>query len=424
MNVAVTDHLEKKQKVVMADRKAEVDAEEPFAIEETFFSRTDKRGVISAYNDVFVRISGYSAQELKGAPHKLIRHSDMPKAAFWLLWKGIEAGYPVGAYVKNRAKTGRYYWVFAVVCGVGDGYISVRIKPTSPILGVVKDVYKEIRKLEIEQKLPAEESAKILLERLQGLGFPNYGAFQSHAIFQEFESRRIALGMPQFPELAHVDDVVAAADRLRDEVAVLARKFHAAEILTANLNIYATKLKAGRSTIYEIAKNYALMLRDIQHNLDEMVMPPATDTIWDSHLERAAYFQLCSSHLLDEVYDHFFDQGVSDDRLDKREELDNLLELKTNFGRNADKSYSAALQFAVSVRRKCEFIRRMILGLSTVRIACRVEAGVLRETSGGLNTIVSRLDDFHDEIETHLEQIEKSVAVIIAATDGTKFQID
>jgi aerotaxis receptor len=424
MNEAVIDQVEKKQKGIMANRKSEVDSEEPFEIEETFFSRTDKRGVISAYNDVFVRIAGYSPQELKGAPHKLIRHSDMPKAAFWLLWKGIEAGYPVGAYVKNRAKNGRYYWVFAVVCSVGDGYISVRIKPTSPILGIVKDVYKDIRRLELEQKLPAEESAKLLLARLKEIGFANYGAFQSHAIFKEFEARRNALKEPAFPELMHVDEVVDAADCARNEISELAGKFHAAEILTANLNIYATKLKAGRSTIYEIAKNYALMLRDIQRNLDEMVTPEATTDHWDTHKERCGFFLLCSSRLLDEVYDHFYDNGVSDDRLDKREELDNLLDMKTSFKRRADQAYSKALQDAVAIRRKCEFIRRMILGLSTVRIACRVEAGVLRENAGGLNTIVSRLDDFYDEIETHLGKIEKAIGTIIGSTDGTKFQVD
>lgn len=97
-----------------------VDVEVPFTFEELFFSRTNWRGVILAGNSVFQRVSLYSWDELIQKPHNVIRHPDMPKGVFWLLWDTIKKGEPVGAYVKNRAKDGRYYWVFAIVTPIGE----------------------------------------------------------------------------------------------------------------------------------------------------------------------------------------------------------------------------------------------------------------------------------------------------------------
>ena len=77
-----------------------------FKVSEAFFSTTDTRGVIQAGNRVFSRISGYTEAELIGKPHNIIRHPDVPRAVFKLLWDTLEAGQPICAYVKNMAKDG------------------------------------------------------------------------------------------------------------------------------------------------------------------------------------------------------------------------------------------------------------------------------------------------------------------------------
>ncbi len=97
-------------------------------------SSTDARGVITTANQAFVDISGYSIDELLGAPHNLVRHPDMPPAAFEDLWRTIKAGRPWMGIVKNRAKNGDHYWVDAFVTPVYEqgeliGYESVRRKP-------------------------------------------------------------------------------------------------------------------------------------------------------------------------------------------------------------------------------------------------------------------------------------------------------
>ena len=83
-----------------------VDDEVPFTFDELFFSRTDWRGVILAGNSVFQRVSLYRWDELIRKPHNVIRHPDMPKGVFWLLWDTIKNGEPIGAYVGSFAGGG------------------------------------------------------------------------------------------------------------------------------------------------------------------------------------------------------------------------------------------------------------------------------------------------------------------------------
>lgn len=77
--------------------------------------RTDRKGIIVSGNDVFSRIAAYEESEMVGKPHSLIRHPEMPRCVFKLLWDIIARGEAIAAYVKNRASTGEPYWVMATV---------------------------------------------------------------------------------------------------------------------------------------------------------------------------------------------------------------------------------------------------------------------------------------------------------------------
>lgn len=176
--------------------------ESTFGIDELFFSTTDRKGVIRAGNDVFVRVSQWDEDELIGRPHNIIRHPDMPRAVFWLLWEYILNGKPIAAYVKNMAKSGAYYWVIATVVPAGDGFLSVRMKPSTAFHDVVKPVYAELHELEsrIERaggsrKEAIAASAARLGEILNGAGFADYDAFMHTFLPAELRSRAAAIGM-------------------------------------------------------------------------------------------------------------------------------------------------------------------------------------------------------------------------------------
>jgi len=112
-------------------------------------STTDLKGMITEVNLDFVAISGFSERELIGKNHNIIRHPDMPEAAFKDLWDTIKSGRPWVGYVKNRCKNGGFYWVTANVApvikhGVVTGYISVRYKPSREQIDAATQLYAQI----------------------------------------------------------------------------------------------------------------------------------------------------------------------------------------------------------------------------------------------------------------------------------------
>jgi PAS domain S-box-containing protein len=118
-----------------------------FGDDEIIVSKTDLQGKITYANDVFIRVSGYEEAELIGAPHSLIRHPEMPRAVFKLLWDTLAGGHEIFAYVNNMARTGDNYWVLAHVTPSFDrdgaiiGYHSNRRVPDPDKVAKVKPLY-------------------------------------------------------------------------------------------------------------------------------------------------------------------------------------------------------------------------------------------------------------------------------------------
>jgi PAS domain S-box-containing protein len=111
-------------------------------------SRTDLAGLITHANDAFVEMSGYTREELLGAPHHILRHPEMPKLAFKGLWDDVVAGKKWHGYVKNLRKDGSFYWVYATAVpnirnGVIVGYTSVRRKPSRTRINELIPIYQQ-----------------------------------------------------------------------------------------------------------------------------------------------------------------------------------------------------------------------------------------------------------------------------------------
>lgn len=150
-----------------------------FEHDEIIVSKTDPRGIITYANDVFVRVSAYSEAELVGAPHSIVRHPDMPRCAFKLLWDTIAQGREVFAYVLNLARTGDHYWVLAHITPTFDlrgglvGYHSNRRRPARAAVAKVAPLYQQL--LAVERRHATKSSgmaasAAALGETLRGLG--------------------------------------------------------------------------------------------------------------------------------------------------------------------------------------------------------------------------------------------------------------
>lgn len=124
--------------------------ERRFGDEDIIVSKTDLRGRITYTNDVFLRVAEYGEADVLGQPHNVIRHPDMPRCVFKLLWDTLEKGQEIFAYVKNMTAKGDYYWVFAHVTPSFDaqgritGYHSNRRAPARQAVAKIEPIYREL----------------------------------------------------------------------------------------------------------------------------------------------------------------------------------------------------------------------------------------------------------------------------------------
>lgn len=141
-------------------------------------SKTDLAGRITYGNRIFQEFAGYSEQELIGTQHNIVRHPDMPRAAFNLAWDFIKSEKEFFGFVKNMASDGSFYWVFTHITpsynrhGEVIGYLSVRRKPRPDSVAIVAGLYAQM--LEIEKKAgpkqAIEASTQFLLDFLAQKG--------------------------------------------------------------------------------------------------------------------------------------------------------------------------------------------------------------------------------------------------------------
>jgi len=150
-----------------------------FREDEIIVSKTDPSGKLVYANEVFLTIAGYTEREVLGQPHSMIRHPDMPRGVFALLWETIASGSEIFAYVVNLAKNGDHYWVFAHVTptfgptGEIVGYHSSRRVPSASALRTIIPLYAEMSAVERAQpsKREAVLASRALLDRkLEALG--------------------------------------------------------------------------------------------------------------------------------------------------------------------------------------------------------------------------------------------------------------
>lgn len=146
-----------------------------FPGDELLVSVTNTKGEITHCNPAFVRVSGFAYEDLIGQPHNLIRHPDMPAAAFKDMWRTIAHGYPWTGIVKNRRRNGDHYWVSANVTPIMEGnkpkgYLSVRTKPSADEVRAAQALYARMN----EEAKTGQETMRLRAGRVRHLGLRGF----------------------------------------------------------------------------------------------------------------------------------------------------------------------------------------------------------------------------------------------------------
>lgn len=381
--------------------------EAPFGLDEVFFSRTDERGVIQAGNYIFKRVAHFEWGDLLGAPHKIIRHPDMPRGVFWLFWDQLQKGKPVGAYVKNKASDGLSYWVFAVVVPIQGGYLSARIKPSSPVLDTVRAEY--ARALEREQKdgLSPEQSAHELVQRIKALGYDDYHDFEALCLCGELESRDKTLKQSGNLQLKNLRETLTAAQELRGQTDGLTADFHSMRTIPHNLRVIASRLEATGGPITTLSQNYGAMSRDMSNWFENNVVGDEGN------------FAVIRTRVLSSIFAEGMleilracDRQLTIERrrlgdIDLEGERQVLRSTIEKYDRISRDAIAAVRSEAARIQDACVRLERHVLGLSTTRVMCKIEGARLPRSGESLRDIIAQLKKFQDKVQTRLARISQ-----------------
>lgn len=397
---------------LITQSRATQPGETPFDVADVFYTRTDSRGVILAANSVFRRISGYDWSELNGAPHKLVRHPDMPKGIFYLMWEELKAGRAVGAYIKNLAKDGRHYWVYAIAAPYKSGFMSVRQKPTGPNLAWIKPLYEDMIKAEAAGASPAA-SAELIRTGLKDKGFENYNIFQGRALAAEVQERATRLGIPVNQGCKRFLAMTDAIFQIELETAEMTEALKAIRTVPMNMRILASRLENAGGPISAISVNYGSML-------DEMatwvrIFTAGTESgfarIRDAVLNGQMLFFVAT---MQQDFIATLRRETSTDgfETDLADEITSLSGQAEQYREAARAALRVVEIEAMRLSRSVLDMKRYVTGLSSTRMMCKIESATLSGPGDALGGIVDQLDACQNEIETRLARIVELNTVI------------
>ncbi len=296
--VSNTSSSEKVKRIT--ERPTPINLESPFNFDELFFSITDTTSAIQFANEVFLRVAKYSSDEMMGQFHNVIRHPDMPKSAFRIMWEHLKRKEAVAVYVKNLAKDGSYYWVTALIFPIKGGYFSIRLKPGSRVFQKVKTIYDKVlvKEKELLTELNREQainySKEYLIELIQEEGFKDYDHFMRFALLQEMHHRYDKIKAVSKPALRNnevnkLDQRLISVDQILTDLVEFSHslnKLHAelfnqsryllelsdnVEAVAQNARLQSTKLDGSDRSLFVISEKMGEQTKMGEANLNELL---------------------------------------------------------------------------------------------------------------------------------------------------------
>ncbi|MEP4198161.1 MAG: PAS domain-containing protein [Aliishimia sp.] len=382
-----------------------------YEIEEMLFSRTDNRGVILNGNSVFQRVSGYDWSELHKAPHKLVRHPDMPKGVFHLLWETIKTQTPIGAYICNQTKDGEAYWTYSALLPIDDGYLSIRIKPSSGTLEKIIPIYQELAQAEADGELTPEQSSDRLQERIKKLNYINYSEFCAIALIDEMQSRNIAMGLPKDETLSALSETLKSTGELEVSANRVQGVFKDTHQIPYNMRLQAGRIEGSDGPISVISGNHRQMSQGLETIVEQFrkASQESSESICTTSL------QIALGQILHQMQSAF--RGEDDDIPGKQDMLDLLGKYSVNYDHQSFETLNVTTAGMRRFRKQCRHMRRALSGLELTRIMCKIERYKIDGEHSGLDEIVTRLAYAQKALEESCNEIERVVSTILTLAE-------
>jgi len=409
--------------------------EAKFDIEELFFSITHDDSTIISGNNTFIRISGYTKEELVGRYHNIVRDPDMPRVIFKTFWDFIKAGKPIVAYVKNRTKTGGYYWVLAAVFPLKERFVSIRFKPTSTILASVKEIYNKL--LNAQEKLEMPQSEELLLKLLNELGYADYTHFMNEVLLKELlERKRVLLGsnfytkkrdfetdksnqimksiynkseevLDQYTHwFEKIDEFTKIKSMYEEKSLVLNSLAREIVLLSLNASIASYKLKDDGG------ETFSVLASDIRTNSKEndlLINNIYTLSLSLSQFLDETIFLVSSISLQTEMVTYFvqeqFDNKMQDNTAELNKNIKTLFELVSQYHERLTKLPLSVEQSIKKILTSLEELEQQIMYLGYVQVYGIIESARYRDDAQGFGKIFLQLKDLITQTSQEISYI-------------------
>ena len=344
---------------------------------DVLLSVTDKRGVITSVNDAFCRVADMTREDLLKAPHNVIRHPDMPQSVFRLVWKTLQDGAPIGAYLLNQASDGQTYWVYAIFMPIDDGYLCASIKPSTARLDKIKTLYAQLRGSESNDQSRPEDVDADLIAGVVDKECNSYTQFMSCSLKEEVAARTIELDRPLSVELTAVINIQNSADKAIRLTKDVHRLFKQTTQVPFNMRLQAIRMEGRDGPIGVISSNHQVMTQSLEMQVSELraVAERGNDPISDSH------FAVCTRLILGEL-------------AEQTQQEQNPIVTKDVLKKLENQTHQAAQETAIRIQELlglCKNFKRSMSRLELTRIMCKIEQARFNGDASGLEAIAEEL---------------------------------
>lgn len=410
--------------------------EAKFDINELFFSITGLDSTILSGNEVFIRISGYAKEEAIGHYHNIVRHPDMPRVVFKIIWDSINKQQPIAGYVKNKTKTGEYYWVFAALFPLADRLVSIRIKPTTKFFTLAQEAYPLL--LDAERHGGMEKSSEMIPVILQSLGYEDYNHFMSDALLNELQERRKLLSsltsasdnstlsdspiarrlttVSQYTKVLmekydgwfeKIDRFIHVKSVLEEKSLILRQVAREIVFLSLNASVSSYKVENGGET-------FGILARDVRSNAKENdVLIAKIDCLVQelSNSLNTLIFSVSGVRLQSEMLDYFIQELLCEncniERNDVESNMDTLITLVSDYAQKTDTLQIKIEQQIREVLKHLDHLEQQMMYLGYIQVYGIIEAAGSSHEGVSFEGIFSQLKTLIQQTSLELEALQK-----------------